>query len=228
VFGWAIEIWMIKSTFSIRALGVAAEDVRRALAAGELAAAREALRALCSRDPAKLDEAALAGAAVSSLAENASDSFVAPLLYLALGGLPAAAFYRTVNTMDAMIGYRGRHEWLGKGTAQLDDLLNVVPARVTAALLLAAGMVGGADVRNGWRILQRDGARTPSPNGGRPMAAMAGLLGVTLEKDGHYRLGDATAPPGPETITRAWRLVKLTGVVAGALALAAVWLRDRR
>jgi adenosylcobinamide-phosphate synthase len=228
VFGHVVVIWMIKSTFSVRALGAAAEDVRSALAAGDVGRAREGLRALCSRDPAELDEAGLAGAAVSSLAENASDAVVAPLFYMMWGGLPAAVFYRAANTMDAMIGYRGRHEWLGKAAARLDDLLNLAPARLTAGLLLAAGALTGADVRRGWEVFERDGGRTASPNGGRPMAAMAGLLGVTLVKEGHYRLGEPGAQPDPATIARAWRLVKVAAGLAAALAVGATWLRGRR
>jgi adenosylcobinamide-phosphate synthase len=220
VIGWALGVWLTKSTFALRALGRAAREVRAALAAGDLAGARRALPALCSRDPAALDAGQLAAGAVSSLAENICDSFVAPLFYFALGGLPAAMFYRAVNTLDAMIGYRGRYEHFGKAAARLDDVLNFVPARLSALLVLAAGGVLGLDAGAGWRTLRRDGGATASPNGGRPMAAMAGLLGVTLEKPGHYVLGAGGAPPGADTIDRAWRVVRLAGALAAALALA--------
>src|SRR5207302_5219298 len=139
-------------------------------------AARAALRALGGRDASQLDGEALVAGAIQSLAENASDSFVAPLFYYLLAGVPGAVAYRAVNTLDAMIGYRGKYEALGKAAARLDDLANLVPARLTAGLLLLAGWLGGRDVAAGWRVLRRDGAKTPSPNGGRPMAVMAGLL----------------------------------------------------
>jgi adenosylcobinamide-phosphate synthase len=135
-----------------------------------------------------------------------------------LFGVPGAIFYRAVNTLDAMIGYRGRYEYLGKAAARLDDLLNLVPARLTAAFLLLSGTLAGT-VRNGWRILLRDGANTASPNAGRPMAAMAGLLRVELTKDGHYRLGDAERPITCDTISEAWRLVRLAAGLAIGLAL---------
>jgi len=157
-----------------------------------------------------------------SVAENASDSIVAPLLCFLVLGLPATACYRAINTLDAMIGYRGRFEHLGKVTARLDDLANLIPARVSALLLLAGGALTGADARSGWRVLRRDAGRTPSPNAGWPMAAMAGLLGVALEKAGHYRLGDARAPLRPEKIDSAWRIVQLA--IAVGLALAAALL----
>jgi adenosylcobinamide-phosphate synthase len=119
-----------------------------------------------------------------------------------------------VNTLDARIGYRGRYEWLGKASARLDDLLNLVPARLTAGLLLAGGLLLGAHVRAGLAILRRDGARTESPNAGRPMATMAGLLGVELEKVGHYRLGDAQHPVDAGTIIAAWRIAFVAMVLA--------------
>jgi len=216
----AVAIAILKPTFALRALGQAADQVRRALAAGDLAAARAGLASLCSRDASELDAPLVAAAAVESVAENASDSVVAPLFYFAVFGLPGAVAYRAVNTLDAMIGYRGRYEYLGKAAARLDDLLNLVPARLTAMLLVAAAALSGRDAAAGWRVLRRDGGRTASPNAGRPMAAMAGLLGVVLEKPGHYRLGAPGGAAGAATIRAAWRVV----IVACALACALVVL----
>ena len=213
---------LLKPMFALRALGQAGRSLAETLGTGDLEAARVGLQSLCSRDASGLDSGQLSAAAVESLAENASDSFVAPLFYYALFGLPGAVFYRAVNTLDAMFGYRGRWEYFGKTTARLDDLLNLLPARITAGLLLTAGAIAGADVRRGWRVLRRDGARTESPNAGRPMAAMAGLLGLALEKVGHYRLGDAARPLTAATIEDAWRLVKIAAGFWTLLTLAAV------
>jgi adenosylcobinamide-phosphate synthase len=213
------EAVLLKSSFAVRALVAAGARVACDLQAGRIEDARIGLRALCSRDPAQLDAPLLAAATVESLAENTSDSVVAPLLYYAWLGLPGALFYRAVNTLDAMIGYRGRYEYLGKASAKLDDLLNLVPARVTAGLLLIAGWASGCDARSGWQVLLRDGARTPSPNAGRPMAAMAGLLHVSLEKPGQYRLGEQGAAADPGSIHAAARVVTLCAYL-GALALA--------
>jgi adenosylcobinamide-phosphate synthase len=232
---WALDRWLrtfglvgaiacgiaLKPTFALRALGIAARCVRDAVARRDVEAGRLRLRALCSRDASALDGEALVAATVESIAENASDSFVAPLFWFALFGLPGAVFYRAVNTLDAMIGYHGRYEWLGKASARLDDVLNWVPARATAVLLLASGVVLGRDSRRGARVLLRDGSRTESPNAGRPMAAMAGLLGVELTKDGHYRLGDAVHPLEPRTIDRAWSVVRVAALLA-AIACAGV------
>jgi adenosylcobinamide-phosphate synthase len=209
---------ILKPTFAWRALGAAGLRMQELMAGGDVDAARFQLRSLCSRDPSALEPPALAAATVESLAENASDSFVAPLFYFVLFGVPGAVCYRAVNTLDAMIGYRGRYEYLGKAAARLDDVLNLVPARLTATLLLLSGTLAGS-ARSGWRILLRDGGKTASPNAGRPMAAMAGLLRVELTKDGHYRLGDAECPITADTITKAWRLVRLAAALATGLAL---------
>jgi adenosylcobinamide-phosphate synthase len=211
--------FLLKASFALRELGIAAERVRVPIEAGDLARAREALRSLCSRDPAQLDEEALLTATVQSLAENISDSFVAPLFYFTLFGVPGAIAYRAVNTLDAMVGYRGRFEALGKASARLDDVLNWLPARLTAGLLLLAGWLTRWNVARGWLVFRRDRAKTPSPNGGRPMAMMAGLLGVQLEKKGFYTLGDRENPVLPITVRHAWRLVVITGWLASGLCL---------
>src|SRR5262249_18581607 len=174
-----------------------------------------------SRDPSALDAPLVVAATVESVAENASDSFVAPLFYYALFGLPGAVAYRAINTADAMIGYHGRYERLGKVAARLDDVANFVPARLTAALLLAAGACARLRVREGWRILRRAARATESPNAGRPMSAMAGLLGVQLEKVGHYRLGDGAAALDAAHIDAAWRVVAIAAAIAAALAAGA-------
>jgi adenosylcobinamide-phosphate synthase len=217
----AAGAFLLKGSFALRELGAAAERVRLPVEAGDLAAARQALRALCSRDASQLDGEALLAATIQSLAENASDSFVAPLFYYLLAGVPGAVAYRAVNTLDAMIGYRGKYEALGKFAARLDDVVNLVPARLTAGLLLLAGRLTGKDVAAGWRVLRRDGGNTPSPNGGRPMAVIAGLLGVRLEKKGSYALGDAIRPLTPAAVRDAWRLVVVAAwLMAGLCAVA--------
>lgn len=210
-------VFLLKGCMAVRMLGTAGIVVASALERGDLDGARYGLRSLCSRDPSSLGPAELAAGATESIAENASDSFVGPLFWYALFGLPGAAYYRAANTLDSMVGYHGKYEWLGKASARQDDLLNLVPARITAVLLLVAGALTGADARGGLRVLVRDRVRTESPNAGWPMAAMAGLLGVVLEKPGHYRLGDgADATAG--SIRAGWRIVAVAAGLAAALA----------
>ena len=162
---------------------------------------------LVSRDTGDLDEAGVAAAAIESVAENLSDGVIAPALAYALGGLPAAMAYRAANTLDALWGYRDEEfEQLGKAAARLDDALNLLPARVSAlAIVAAAAALRRPDV-DAWRafeVWRADRGRTASPNAGHPMAAMAGALGVRLEKRGDYVLGDGLRPPVAADIERA-------------------------
>ena len=147
------------------------------------------MRGLVSRDATELSEPLVAAAAIESVAENTTDSFIAPWLAFALIGLPGAFAYRAVNTLDSMIGYRGEYEYLGKASARLDDLLNLIPARISAGLLLLAGAVSGSRVGQGWQTALREHRLTASPNAGWTIAAMAGLLSVSLEKPGNYLIG---------------------------------------
>lgn len=213
-----VAVLLLKPMFAVRALRDAAYRVRDALRAGDIDGARRGITGLCSRKPDALDGELLVAATIESVAENTSDSVVAPLFYYALFGVPGAAFYRAVNTLDAMMGYHGRLEYAGKASARLDDLLNLIPARLTALLLFAAGAVTGGDIRRGVRIYRRDRGRTESPNAGHPMAMMAGLLGVRLVKQDHYALGDADSVLAPTHIDAAWRTASVASFASVALA----------
>jgi adenosylcobinamide-phosphate synthase len=196
---------ILKITFSIKGLRRTAQKVRKLLQDDKLKETRFELRALVSRDTKDLPEPLLVSAAVESVAEGTGDSMVAPLFYFLIFGLPGAIAYRVVNTMDSMIGYHGKYEHLGKFAAILDDILNFIPARI-AALLLVLAAAAKKNGRKAWRMALRYHARTESPNAGWPMAAMAGALNVRLEKPGHYRLGEAKSPLVPETINDAVQL----------------------
>jgi adenosylcobinamide-phosphate synthase len=148
-----------------------------------------------------------AAAAIESLAENLSDSVVAPLLYYALFGLSGAALYRLCNTLDSMIGYHGHYEYLGKVSARLDDVLNLLPSRLTALLIIGLAPLFGGKRERAWHIWRRDAGKTASPNAGHPMSAAAGALGVQLVKVGHYTLGDNEKAVSPADIKRAERMV---------------------
>ena len=210
---------LLKPSLSLRALLAAGAQVERALHAGNLPEARRLLAwHLVSRDVSSLNESEVAGATIESLAENLSDGLVAPLLAYALGGLPAAYVYRFVNTADAMLGYRTPElEWFGKAAARTDDLLNLLPARLTAALIAAAAPVGSGSSRDAIAVAWRDHARTPSPNAGWPMASVAGALGVRLTKRDTYDLNATGRAPNAGDIARTRRIV--AGAAAGAVAL---------
>lgn len=224
-----IEGGALTPFFALRMLVESGRTVRVALERGDLPTAREALANLVSRERGDLDAPLVAAAVVESLAENLSDSIVAPLLCYALFGLPGAAFYRLVNTFDSMIGYHGQYEHLGKAAARLDDTLNFLPARLTAGCIVALAPLFGGDAQAAWRIWRRDSRRTSSPNAGHPMAAAAGALGVQLEKVGHYTLGDARQPVTPATIRQAETMVRCVGgMMILLLAGAATWREAKR
>jgi adenosylcobinamide-phosphate synthase len=211
---------LLKPTFAVRELVQAAERVQVLIQTGDIDGARAALRDLVSRDATSLDEGLVSAAAIESLAENASDAIVAPWLAFMVAGLPGAYAYRAVNTLDAMVGYHGRYEYLGKPAARCDDLLNVVPARLTAVLLIASAARDGT-AQTAWKTILRDHTATASPNAGWPMAAMAGALQVRLEKIDHYVLGRDFRPPGAADIATASHLIsRLATVAAWGLALA--------
>ena len=217
----AVDACLLKAALSVRALFGAVRRVGAALAGGHLVGARASLGAdLVSRPTADLSAELAGSAAVESLAENLTDSLIAPLLFFAMGGVAAAWAYRVVNTADAMIGYRdGDLEYLGKAAARLDDVLNWVPARLGALAIVAGAALAGGSPAGAWRALRRDGGRTASPNAGLTMAAMAGALGVTLTKPGHYALGEGAAPD-PATIGRACRVAAAALGIVIVLALA--------
>ncbi len=212
-----LEGMALKPFFALRMLVEAGRQVRLHLEQGDLPAARQALQALVSRDRSQLTAELVSAAVVESLAENLSDSVVAPLFYYLLCGLPGAAIYRLVNTCDAMIGYHGQYEYLGKAAARCDDLLNLLPARFTALLITTSAPLWHGKVRAAWHIWRRDAYKTTSPNAGHPMAAAAGALGLQLEKAGHYILGDYERPIAPYDIRRAEQMVWWLG--CGVIAL---------
>jgi len=213
---------LLMTSFSLRQLQDEAARAGTLLAREGVTAARGPLSALVSRNIDELPPSLAASAAVESLAENLSDSFVAPLLYYVLLGVPGALAYRAINTLDAMIGYHGRYEYLGRAAAKLDDVASYIPARITAALLvISAGLVGAKGLQAA-RIGIRDHSRTASPNSGWPMAVMAGALETQLEKAGYYRLGDAEQTPDPAMIRDAIRIVRWAAVLTCGLVLAAL------
>lgn len=222
-----VEGLALKPSLSLRALLAAGLAVELALERGDLHAAREQLSLhLVSRPTGDLAPHEVAGAAISSLAENLSDALVAPLMAYCLAGLPAAYAYRFINTADSMLGYRTRElEWFGKPSARLDDVANLVPARLTALLIAVAAPLVGGSTRRALRIARSDAGRTASPNAGWPMATMAGALDVQLAKRGAYALHDSGRRATVNDMARSRRLIGTAGVLAAVLAEATCTIR---
>lgn len=230
----AAATWAVLGGRSLATEGAA---IGRELDAGELQAARNRLPHLCGRDPRTLDAGALARAAVESVAENTSDAVVAPLLWGAVAGVPGLLGYRAVNTLDAMVGYRSpRYRRFGWAAARLDDVANLLPARLAAALTVAAAPVVGGSWRGARLAWRRDAPAHPSPNAGRVEAAFAGALEVRLGGRTVYAhgveerpvLGDGRLPDSGH-VTRAVELSRVVGGLAtGLAAAAALWFGRRR
>jgi len=200
---------------------------------GDLAAARGRLNHLCGRDPSRLDEPELARATVESVAENTSDAVVAPLVWGGLFGLPGLLAYRAANTLDAMVGHRSaRYARFGTAAARLDDVLNLLPSRLTGLLTVAVAPIAGGTPRETLRVWRRDRNDHPSPNAGQCESAMAGALGVRLGGRNVYfgrsevrpLLGDGPRPSAVH-LRRAARVSGAVGAAAVALAAATAWVR---
>ena len=181
-FGLLFVAFAASTLIAQRSLHRHVADVALALENDGLDAGRRAVGHIVGRDTGVLDEAGVARAAIESLAENFSDGVVAPVLWMAIGGLPGAALYKAINTADSMIGHRTpRHEAFGWAAARLDDLVNLPASRLTALLIVvAAAARGDAAAGPAWRAVARDAPRHRSPNAGYPEAAMAGALGLSL------------------------------------------------
>ena len=217
-----LEALALTCLLSLRGLVSAAREVARELGRDDLEAARRAVGYhLVSRPTAELDHGHVASATIDSVAENLTDSVVAPVMFFLVGGLAGAAVYRAANTADAMFGYRtGALEYFGKVAARLDDVLNVIPARLAGLAIVAGAMMVGESARGALGGLRRDHGRTASPNAGWTMSAMAGALGVVLEKPGAYRLG-AGDLPGVADVDRSLRIFGAAVVVSFAVLIAA-------
>ena len=229
----ALAVWSVVGGTSLRR---EARRIADALQDGDVDAARLRLPHLCGRDPSSLSEAGLARATVESVAENTSDAVVGPLVWGAVAGIPGLVAYRAVNTLDAMVGHRSpRYERFGWAAARLDDAANLVPARLTAALVTALAPVVGGRPSHALRAWRRDGRKHPSPNAGPVEAAFAGALGRTLGGQLSYAgrvedrplLGDGPTP-AVQDIARAARLSAAVSTAAGAAAVAVRLILDRR
>jgi adenosylcobinamide-phosphate synthase len=228
--GWILEGLLMSTLLAQRSLvlhvGAVADGLRRGLGEGRSAVAR-----IVGRDPHALDAHGVARAALESLAENLSDAVVAPLFWGVLLGLPGMAAYKALNTADSMIGHRTpRHRHIGWASARLDDVANLVPARLTALVLVAAAPSDRR--RAAWAACRRDAPYHRSPNAGWPEAALAGALGVRLAGPRSYGgvavndgwMGDGRAEVGPGDIEAGIRLAWRAWALAGALAVTAAFV----
>mmetsp|Transcript_10316 Transcript_10316/g.24801 ORF Transcript_10316/g.24801 Transcript_10316/m.24801 type:complete len:242 (+) Transcript_10316:3345-4070(+) len=193
-----LHVFILKGSLSLQLLCNVAYQMSYLLERGQLDKARNQLSWLCSRDPSGLRADELAGGTLESLSENLSDSVVSPLFYYVSFGPLGAFGFRVVNTLDSRVGFRGQYEWVGKFSARVDDILCLVPARLTVILLAMGAAVCHPNemwsiIRKGLSVAWRDSNQCDSPNAGWPMSCFAGILDVRLEKRGQYSLNGPPA-----------------------------------
>ncbi|OPX64318.1 MULTISPECIES: adenosylcobinamide-phosphate synthase CbiB [unclassified Methanoregula] len=215
-----IAPFLLKTCFAWRSLEEHTQAVVAALGE-DIESGRERVKLLVSRDTTQLDRDHILSAGYESMTENLTDSIVSPLLYFSIFGLAGAAVYRAANTMDAMLGYLDDRERLGWCAARMDDLLNLIPARITACLLLLYFALQGR-FSNAVRIMVRDRKNRPGFNGGIVMAAMAGGIGIRFEKPGVYTIGDGERTfdeAGPEIIRAVRAVTLMAAILAGSTVI---------
>lgn len=202
---------VLKISVAVRGMERHAAAITSCLEAGDLAGARQNLSMIVRRRTDDLDEQHVMSATIECVSESTVDGITAPIFYYSLFG-PAGAFaYRTINTLDSMVGYKDEYfKEIGWMSARLDTLANYVPARITAFLMVVSARMLGYDWKNSLGMLRRDHGKTFSANAGYPMATMAGALRVRLEKIGHYSLGDGEEPATLEKCREAVSIMKLT------------------
>ena len=228
--GLVLETFMCYQIMATKCLKAESMKVCRALREGDVEKAREAVSMIVGRDTAVLSAEGITKAAVETVAENTSDGSIAPLLYMLLGGPVAGFAYKAVNTMDSMLGYKNeKYLYFGRAAARLDDVVNMIPSRLAALLMIAAAWLCGLDGKGAFCIWRRDRFQHASPNSAQTEAACAGALGVALAGDAVYFgkvvkkpfIGDGDRPVEPEDIVRANRLlyVSAAALCAGGLLL---------
>jgi adenosylcobinamide-phosphate synthase len=194
---------ILKLQLSWKGLSDFTTPIENRLENGDLAGARTRLSSVVGRDVTTLDEEHVASATIETIGENSVDGIISPLFYFAVFGImidwrlgvTAAVFYRAANTLDSMVGYKNReYRALGTFSARADDLLNLIPARLASILIIISSLILKKDSKNAIKVLIKDRSRTPSPNSGHPISAVAGALGIRLEKIGFYKIGDGKAP----------------------------------
>lgn len=212
--GLVLIAFFLKASFSVRMLFSTARGIQKKLELEEIEEARLDLKALVGRDTSKLSSPQASSAVIESVSENLVDSIFSPLFYYLLFGLPGALAYRTINTLDSMIGFsKEPYRDIGYASARIDDLANWIPARVSPVFIIIASIPLGCPLKC-LKVCARDHSKTSSPNSGWPMAAISGALGCRLEKIGYHVLGREFSEPRPSQIKDAILIIGISTFLA--------------
>jgi len=232
-FGAIITILLASMTLATRSLFDESKVVIDALNNGNIVEAREKLSMIVGRDTENLDDQEIYRAVIETVSENLSDGIVAPMFYLAIGGVPLAMAYKAVNTLDSMVGYKNeRYRDIGCFSAKIDDIFNWIPARLTGFIIVLAAFILKLNWKSSWKIMRRDGRNHSSPNSGIPEAAVAGSLGIQLGGKIQYfgevtckpTIGDRIKETDKKDVKKAWVIMFASSLSMATVCVLSLWL----
>jgi adenosylcobinamide-phosphate synthase len=233
LFGMIVTALLASMTLATRSLYDESNVVLNALNLGNIVEARKKLSMIVGRDTENLDEQGICRAVIETVSENLSDGIVAPMFYLALGGVPLAMAYKAVNTLDSMVGYKNeRYADIGAFSAKMDDMFNWIPARLTGFIIVTVSFILRLNWRDSWKIMRRDGRNHSSPNSGVSEAAAAGALNIQLGGKSRYfgeivrkpTIGDAAKKIDRSDVKKAWVIMFFSSFLMAAVCVLTLWL----
>ena len=233
LFGMIVAILLASLTLATRSLFDESRVVLNALNRGNIEEARKNLSMIVGRDTENLSEEEILRAVIETVSENLSDGIIAPMLYLAIGGVPLAMTYKAVNTLDSMVGYKNeQYGDIGCFSAKMDDIWNWIPARLTGLIIVIVSFILKFNWRNSWKIMQRDGRNHSSPNSGIPEAAVAGSLAIQLGGKIQYfgeltnkpTIGDRIKETDRADVKKAWVIMFASSLLMAAVCVLSLWL----
>ena len=236
LFGMIVMVLLGSLTLALRSLFEESKVVLSAVNSGNIEEARVRLSMIVSRDTEDLNEEEIYRAIIETVSENLSDGIIAPMFYLALGGVPLAMAYKAVNTLDSMVGYKTpRYRDIGCFSAKMDDIFNWIPARITGLVIMVSAFFLRLNWKGSWRVMRRDGRNHESPNSGIPEAAMAGSLGVQVGGKNRYfgaivykpTIGDKIKDTDTRDIKKAWAVMFVSSLLMALVCTMALWIIEK-
>jgi len=233
LFGMIISVFLASLTLATKSLYDESKVVLNALNRGNMEEARKRLSMIVGRDTKDLNEEEILRAVIETVSENLSDGILAPMFYLTLGGVPLAMAYKAVNTLDSMVGYKNdEYRDIGCFSAKMDDMANLIPARLTGFIIIFSAFILRLNWRDSWRIMRRDGQNHSSPNSGISEAAVAGSLGIQLGGENRYfgeivrkpTIGDKIKEIDKRDIKKAWVIMFTSSLLMAVVCLTVLWM----
>ncbi len=233
LFGMIISVFLASLTLATKSLYDESKVVLNALNRGDMEEARKRLSMIVGRDTKDLNEEEILRAVIETVSENLSDGILAPMFYLTLGGVPLAMAYKAVNTLDSMVGYKNAgYRDIGCFSAKMDDMANLIPARLTGFIIIFSAFILRLNWRDSWRIMRRDGRNHSSPNSGISEAAVAGALGIQLGGENRYfgeivrkpAIGDKIKEIDKRDIKKAWVIMFASSLSMAVVCLSVLWM----